>query len=223
MGGDDGSRECAPGDERCDSLIEMSWAIRAASLLPTNIFDLTDEGREVLLAGRVSGTSPVHWYGQSPRAIRSMPHPPFVPFTVIVLPSSESPQDYEEWAKSSSLRPTIVAESGGDLSELSLGALQAQFLKVCDRIPNDISKDSINAARKAIKTWKPITRVLPPHHARLRVHRTPGFPCALCLEGQGSCKTSGALRCGNAEVRVCNTSQPSSPAKAGDPVFQRRL
>jgi hypothetical protein len=62
------------------SLIEMSWAIRAASLLPTNIFDLTDEGREVLLARRVSGTSPVHWYGQSPRAIRSMPHPPFVPY-----------------------------------------------------------------------------------------------------------------------------------------------
>jgi hypothetical protein len=28
-----------------------------------------------------------------------------------------------------------------------------------------------------------LTRVLPPLHARLRVHRTPGFPCALCLEG----------------------------------------
>src|SRR3982074_3830422 len=97
------------------SLIEMSWAIRAASLLPTNIFDLTDEGREVLLARRVSGTSPVHWYGQSPRAIRSMPNPPFVPFTVIVLPPSENLQDYEEWAKSSPLRPTIVAKSGGDL------------------------------------------------------------------------------------------------------------
>jgi hypothetical protein len=138
------------------SLIEMSWAIRAASLLPTNIFDLTDEGREVLLARRVSGTSPVHWYGQSPRAIRSMPHPPFVPFTVIVLPPSENPRDYEEWAKSSPLRPTIVAKSGGDLSELSLDAVQAQFLKICDRIPNDISKESVDAARVAIKAWKPM-------------------------------------------------------------------
>jgi hypothetical protein len=138
------------------SLIEMSWAIRAASLLPTNIFDLTDEGRQVLLASRVSGTSPIHWYGQSPRAIRSTPHPPFVPFTVIVLPPSEKPQDYEEWAKSSPLRPTIVAKSGGDLSELSLDALQAQFLNICDRIPNDISKESVDAARVAIKAWKPM-------------------------------------------------------------------
>jgi hypothetical protein len=138
------------------SLIEMSWAIRAASLLPTNIFDLTDDGRKTLLARRVSGTSPVNWYGQSPRAIRSMPHPPFVPFTAIILPPSEKIQDYEEWLASSSLRPTIVANSAGDLSELSLNALQAQFLKICDRIPPEINRDSVDAARAAIKAWEPM-------------------------------------------------------------------
>jgi hypothetical protein len=138
------------------SLISMGWAIREASLLPTTIFDLTEEGRVVLLARRVSGTASVHWYGQSPRAVRSSPHPSVAPFTVIVLPSDEKPQDYEEWAKSSPLRPTIAAKEGGDLSELSLDALQAQFLKVCDRIPSDISKESIDAARAAIKAWKPM-------------------------------------------------------------------
>ncbi|MCC8952721.1 hypothetical protein H8B02_04330 [Bradyrhizobium sp. Pear77] len=138
------------------SLVEMRWAIRAASLLPTNIFDLTDEGREVLLAKRVSGISPVSWYGQSPRAIRSMPLPAFAPFTVIVLPESESPQDYEEWAKSSPVRPTIAAKSGGDLSDLSFDAVQAQFLKICDRIPDMISKHSVDAARTAISEWKPM-------------------------------------------------------------------
>lgn len=138
------------------TLIEMRWAIRAASLLPTNIFELSDEGRGVFLAGRVSGVSPVRWYGQSPRAIRSTPHPAFAPFTVIVLPPSENPQDYEEWAKASPVRPTIVAKSGGDLSELSLDALQAQFLKKCDSIPDDIGRESVEAARSAIRAWKPM-------------------------------------------------------------------
>src|SRR6267142_6819521 len=110
------------------SLISMGSAIREASLLPTTVFDLTDEGRGDLLARRMSGTASVHWYGQAPRAVRASPHPSIVPFTVIVLPSDEKPEDYEEWAKSSPLRPTIAAKEGGDISELSLEVLQAQFL-----------------------------------------------------------------------------------------------
>jgi len=140
------------------SLIGMSWAIRGTALLPTNVFDLTEEGHKVVLARRMSGTSPVSWYGQSPRAIRSMPHPALLPFTLIVLPSSENPKDYEDWAKASEVRPTIVAEAGGDLNELSLDAVQAQFLKVCDRIPDKISKASVEAARAAIKAWKPMPK-----------------------------------------------------------------
>ena len=82
--------EASPMQGFAMSLCHMSWAIRTAALLPTNIYDLTDEGREVLLARRMSGTSPVNWYGQSPNAIRSMPQFPFVPFTLILLPESES-------------------------------------------------------------------------------------------------------------------------------------
>jgi hypothetical protein len=149
-------KEATPTQGFAPSLVGMSWVIQAAALLPTNIYDLTDEGREVLLARRISGTSPVRWYGQSPRAIRSIPHPAFIPFTLIVLPESENAADYEEWAKSSQLRPTIVAKSGGDLDELSLEKVQAQFLKICDRIPDIISQESVDAARAAIKAWKPM-------------------------------------------------------------------
>jgi hypothetical protein len=39
-------------------------------------------------------------------------------------------------------------------------------------------------------------------HARLRVHRAPGIPCALCYLGANEfCKTSGDQRRGIAEVR----------------------
>ena len=150
--------EATPMQGFAMSLCHMSWAIRAAALLPTNVYDLTDEGRDVLLAQRMSGTSPVNWYGQSPNAIRSIPQLPFVPFTLIMLPESESPADYHAWADSSPLRPTIVAKSGGDLAyeDITLEGLQAHFLKVCDRIPGDIDPASVESARQALKAWKPM-------------------------------------------------------------------
>jgi hypothetical protein len=148
-------KEATPTQGFAPSLVGMSWVVRAAALLPT-VYDLTDEGREVLLARRMSGISPVHWYGQSPRAIRSSPHPAFIPFALIVLPESEKAADYEDWAKSSPLRPTIVAKSGGDFDGLSLEKVQAHFLEVCDRIPDTINQESIDAARAAIKAWKPM-------------------------------------------------------------------
>jgi hypothetical protein len=75
----------------------MSWAIRVAALMPTNIYELTEAGQETLLVRRMSGMSPVNWYGQTPRAVRYMPIPDPIPFTVIILPASESPEDYREW------------------------------------------------------------------------------------------------------------------------------
>jgi hypothetical protein len=107
----------------------------------------TDEARDVVLHRQIVEAGFMDFV---------KPHPPFAPFTVIVLPLSENPQDYEEWAQSSPMRPTIVARSGGDLSELSLDALQAQFLKVCDCIPDEIDKEAVDAARVAIKAWKPL-------------------------------------------------------------------
>jgi hypothetical protein len=125
-------------------------------MLPSNIYDVTNNGRKSFVARRMSGASPTHWYGQSPTAIRSVPHPALIPFTLIVLPETESPQDYHQWAASSPLRPTIVAASSGDLSydDLTLDGLQAHFLKVCDSIPSDISPASIDAARIALREWK---------------------------------------------------------------------
>jgi hypothetical protein len=49
-------KEATPTQGFAVSLIGMSWVIRAAAFLPTNIYDLTDRGREVLLARRMSGT-----------------------------------------------------------------------------------------------------------------------------------------------------------------------
>jgi hypothetical protein len=138
------------------TLCQYAWVIRQAALLPTNIYDFTDEGKKVLLARRMSGISPVNWYGQSPAAIRSMPQPSFAPFTLIVLPETELLSDYTQWAASSALKPTIVAKSGGDLSyeDLTVDGLQRHFLTVCDRIPSEINLESVKSARQAIGEWK---------------------------------------------------------------------
>jgi hypothetical protein len=39
-------------------------------------------------------------------------------------------------------------------------------------------------------------------HTRLRAHRAPGIPCALCYLGERFCKTSGDQRRGNAKLRL---------------------
>ncbi|WP_441228396.1 CHAT domain-containing protein [Tardiphaga sp. 20_F10_N6_6] len=138
------------------SLCNMSWAIRAAAVLPTDIFEWSDDGREIMLARRMSGTSPINWYGQSPRAIRSMPHPVWAPFTVIVLPPSEKIDDYEEWLKSCPIRPVMVAKSGGDLDEIGLAALREKFLAQCDALQAHLEPGAIEEAKAAIRSWKPL-------------------------------------------------------------------
>jgi hypothetical protein len=81
------------------SLCRNSWMIRRATLLPSTIYDLTADGQETLLARRTSGVNPVNWYGQSPNAIRSMPQPVFVPFTIVMLGKDQSARDYRTWAE----------------------------------------------------------------------------------------------------------------------------
>lgn len=128
-------------------------------MLPTNIFELSDRGRDVLIARRMSGLSPVNWHGQSPRAIKSAPHPPFAPFTFVILPESESVSEYRDWANSSPVRPTIVAQKGGDLENLSLETVQKHFLQLCDKLPADVSNEDIQIAREAILSWKPMPKL----------------------------------------------------------------
>ncbi len=140
------------------SLRQMSWAVRRAALLPANIFELTDAGRESLIARRMSGAFPVQWHGQSPRAIRAIPHQATVPFHLVILPETETPDEYKAWADSSPFRPTIVAKAGGDLGydDLTVDGLQAHFLKICDRLPKEIDRTSVDEAREALKAWKPM-------------------------------------------------------------------
>ncbi len=132
--------------------------VRTASFLPSTIFDLTAEGQKTLLGRRIAGQNPVHWYGQTPRAIRSIPQPVFTPFTVIMLGKEENPSDYDAWMSQSPVLPTIVAHNGGHLSfaELSPMSLQSRFLKICETIPNDVDMASISTAKEMISSWQPV-------------------------------------------------------------------
>ncbi|MGM5000124.1 CHAT domain-containing protein [Tardiphaga sp. 538_B7_N1_4] len=151
-------QEATPPQGFALSLCMMSWAVRCAAQLPSNVLDLSEEGQKNLVSRRMSGIYPVHWFGQSPRAIRSIPFLPIIPFSLIILPESESASDYKEWADSSPFRPTIVAKSGGDLTyeALTIDGLQKHFLEVCDRLPADIDSAEIEQIRTALKEWKPM-------------------------------------------------------------------
>lgn len=151
-------QEATPPQGFALSLCMMSWAVRCAAQLPSNVYDLSEEGQRNLVSRRMSGNYPVHWFGQSPRAIRSIPFLPIIPFSLIILPESESAGDYKDWADNSPFRPTIVAKSGGDLTyeALTTDGLQKHFLEVCDRLPADIDSAEIEQIRTALKEWKPM-------------------------------------------------------------------
>lgn len=138
------------------SLLESSHLIERIVRLPADIFEYSDWGRDILVQRRMSGVSPVRWYGQSPRAIRSQPHPADAPFTLIVLPPGESPRDYDEWAQSSPTRPFIVAQSDGDLTYdgLNIESLQQHFLRACDNVSGEVDHTSIERSRSAIEQWR---------------------------------------------------------------------
>ncbi len=140
------------------SLCKNSWLIRRISLLPTTIFDLTDEGRETLVARKMSGVYQTRWRGISPKALLSFPFPYFTPFSLIILPEDESSRQYLDWASTGEFRPTIVAKSGGDLSyeDLTQEQLGELFLAVCDRMPAHVNSEQIQAAREALNQWKPL-------------------------------------------------------------------
>lgn len=140
------------------SLTQNAQLVRLATLLPSTIYDLTKDGQDTLIARRIAGQAPVNWFGQTPRAIRSMPMPSIVPFTLILLGPGQSPRDYDEWVASCAVPPTIVAENGGDLSyrELNIESLQKRFLKVLERVPSEVEADSIAEAQRLIKNWEAV-------------------------------------------------------------------
>jgi hypothetical protein len=112
------------------------------------------------LARRLCGVNPINWYPQSPRAIRSMPMPALMPFTIIMLGKGQDASEYSEWVKSSEVSPTIVAEKNGDLgyNDLTIEGLQRRFLKVCEALPSSIEHDLKQQATTAIESWAPLPR-----------------------------------------------------------------
>jgi len=98
------------------SLCRRAKLVRAATLLPSTIYDLTESGLETLLARRMSGAHPVNWHGQTPRAVRLFRLPRMVPFNVIMINPEDDPRDYKDWAASCVVPPVLVAESGGEIT-----------------------------------------------------------------------------------------------------------
>jgi hypothetical protein len=139
---DPNPEEASPLQGFALSLCSNSWMIRAATLIPSTIFDLTPQGNATLLARRLSGTNPVNWFGQTPRALRSQPISATTPFILVFLDDSQNVIEYREWVSQSEVVPTLVAKTGGDLSfsELDLEHLQRRFVQLCDGIPHTINE-----------------------------------------------------------------------------------
>ena len=92
-----------------------------------------------------------------------MPLPPFMPFTLYLLPETENPQDYASWAQTCPVPPTIVAEEGGDLTfeELNPDRLRERFLDALAKVPDDVHPETVAQAIKALNSWiTPIKRSL---------------------------------------------------------------
>lgn len=148
--------DASPMQGFAPSLCRNFWMYNATSVLPGSVFDLTPEGRETLLARRMSGQYPVHIYPQSPRAARAMPTPPFTPFIVYILPENEQVKDYAGWLKSCLVPPTIVAKAGGDLTfrDLSSDGLKESFLAKLEKMPADIDPASVEEMKENLHSWE---------------------------------------------------------------------
>ena len=142
------------------SLCRHDKLVRAATLLPSTIYDLTKSGQETLLARRMSGSNPVNWHGQTPSAVRIFRLPPMAPFTVIMINPEEDARDYKNWAASCVVPPVPVAENWGEITfdELSAEKLRELFLTRCDLLPDTIRPDGIAAAKQMLSSWVETTR-----------------------------------------------------------------
>lgn len=139
------------------SLCRNAWMVRAATVLPSTIYDLTPGGHDTLLPRRIAGSNPINWFGQSPRAIRSFKVPPFTPFTVVMIGQEDSAADYHPWAQACVVPPVLIAEKGGDLkfTELTPDALRLAFLRRCDLLPSYIHPDAVGNAKEMLSSWVP--------------------------------------------------------------------
>jgi hypothetical protein len=152
---DGAPEDASPLQGFAPSLCRHHGLVRAATLLPSTIYDLTKSGQETLLVRRMSGSNPVNWHGQTPRALRLFRVPPMVPFNVIMINPEEDADNYKDWAASCVVPPVLVAKNGGEITfdELSAEKLRELFLARCDLLPGTIDPDDIATAKHMLSSW----------------------------------------------------------------------
>lgn len=137
------------------SLTENISLLRFMQRMPTDIFELTPEYLPFLIHRRIAGQSPINWYGQSPRAIQSMPMPIEAAFTVVMLDRNEKVADYAKWLDTCPGSVTVVATEGGSLSysNISYETLRQRFLDVCVDLRKFDNVENLEEVEAAIHSW----------------------------------------------------------------------
>jgi hypothetical protein len=137
------------------SLMDNVGLIRFANMMPSDIWELTPEGLEIRLPRRMSGQTPVRWFGQSPKALRLGKIPAFSPFVVLLLGKNHDIEAYQDWINSHPFPVVVVAKEGGLIAheELSLESLRSAFLDICDAIRGKVDEDQRLEAKANIESW----------------------------------------------------------------------
>ena len=137
------------------SLMRNAGIIDLINTLPSDIFELTPQGKEIRLARRVSGQAPVRWYGQSPRALTSFITPVFSPFLVVFFGPTHSRETYSDWIEAHSFPLTIVSNEGGLISydDFGIDALQQAFLNICASLKGKVRNEGLLKAKEYLSNW----------------------------------------------------------------------
>ena len=138
------------------SLMFNCWIIDLIRSLPSDIWELTPEGRAIRIRRRISGQAPISWHGQSPRALTSFITPPNTPFLVVFIGENQAIAPYRKWIDAHSFPLVVVAKEGGTMNyeEFGIEALRDAFLKICDALHGQVKQADLTAARNALEGWK---------------------------------------------------------------------
>jgi hypothetical protein len=180
--------QASPLQGFAQSLCRSPRLVRMASLLPSDVLDLSHASNS-FLSRRICGIDPINWHGQSPPTLMSMPVPRVMPFVVVIVGREDDPKTYTDWAASSEIPPLIVAVSGGDITfdDLSVDTLKLRFLQNCKLLRKWFASEDVDLVESAIESWKEPKRVpldySPEHHGsiepNLGVLHTSGFEITL--------------------------------------------
>lgn len=157
-------KEASPLQGFSPSLCRNSDFLRFVYTFPTDIFELTPVSIPSRIARRIAGQLPIEWHGQSPRALKFMPVPIEIPFTVVILGESETIADYQDWLDQSPGPVTVIAKDGGHITynQLSFDTLRNRFVEICAELETIANLTGVAEAREAIKSWvSPDERKLP--------------------------------------------------------------